>query len=108
MAVPVPRTPEGACPPQAPAASWKQPKKYLWLLAAVIPVFVYASWLGVLITGIDAFWWIGPVLAFGVTPVLDQLIGPRPDNPPDSILAWLQNDRFYRWATYLYLPSQYL
>ena len=88
--------------------SWKRPKKYLWLLAAVIPVFVYASWLGVLITGIDAFWWTGPILAFGVTPVLEHMIGPDPDNPPDSVLASLENDPFYRWATYLYLPSQYL
>ena len=27
------------------------------------------------------------------------------ENPPDSVLAWLENDRFYRWATYLYLPE---
>ena len=100
--------PRGVCAPKTPDGDWNQPKQYLWLLAAVVPVFVYASWLGVLITGIDAFWWTGPILAFGVTPVLDHWIGTRPDNPPDSILAWLENDRFYRWATYLYLPSQYL
>src|SRR5689334_18173848 len=98
----------GFCPPKTPDGGRNQPKRYLWLLAAVVPVFVYASWLGVLITGVDAFWWTGPILAFGVTPVLDHSIGTRPDNPPDSILARLENDRFYRWATYLYLPSQYL
>jgi alkane 1-monooxygenase len=102
------RPPVAVCRPETSAASWKQPKRYLWLLAAAIPVFVYASWLGVLITGIEAFWWTGPILAFGVTPVLDHMIGRDPDNPPDSVLAWLENDRFYRWAAYLCLPNQYL
>jgi alkane 1-monooxygenase len=96
------------CRPATSAASWKEPKRYLWLIAAAIPVFVYASWLGVLITGIDAFWWTGPIMAFGVTPVLDHMIGPDRDNPPDSVLGWLENDPFYRWATALYVPNQYL
>jgi alkane 1-monooxygenase len=95
------------CRPEKSAASWKEPKRYLWLLAAAVPVLVYASWLGVQATGIGAFWWAGPILAFGVIPVFDHMMGPDSDNPPDSVLEWLQNDRFYRWATYLYLPNQY-
>jgi alkane 1-monooxygenase len=88
--------------------SWKDPKRYLWLLGAVVPALVAASWLVVWATGLGAFWWAGPILAFGVIPVLDHMIGPDADNPPDSALAWLENDRMYRWATYLYLPNQYL
>jgi alkane 1-monooxygenase len=77
-------------------------------LGAVVPALVAASWLVVWTTGLGAFWWAGPILAFGVIPVLDHMIGPDADNPPDSALAWLENDRMYRWATYLYLPNQYL
>ena len=102
------RPPVTVCSPETSAASWKEPKRYLGLLAAAVPLLVYASWLGVLATGIRAFWWAGPILAFGVVPVLDHIIGPDPDNPPDSVLAWLENDPLYRWATYLYLPNQYL
>ena len=87
--------------------SWKDPKRYLWLLGAVVPGLVAASWLVVWATGLGAFWWAGPILAFGVIPVLDHMIGPDADNPPDSALAWLENNRMYRWATYLYLPNQY-
>src|SRR5271155_4206012 len=87
------------CRPETSAVSWKEPKRYLWLLAAAIPVLVCASWLGVLATGLGAFWWAGPILAFGVIPVLDHMVGPDPDNPPDSVLDWLENDQFYRWAT---------
>jgi len=75
---------------------------------AGVPVLVYAAWLGALITGLGVFWWVGPILAFGVIPVLDHLIGSDQVNAPESVLAWLEKDPFYRWATYLYLPNQYL
>ncbi|ORW26079.1 alkane 1-monooxygenase [Mycobacterium palustre] len=90
------------------AASWKQPRRYLWLLAAAVPVLVFPAWLVVWSTGLGAFWWAVPILAFAVIPVLDHLVGPDSTNPADSVLAWLEHDRFYRWATYLYLPGQYL
>jgi alkane 1-monooxygenase len=93
---------------EASTTSWKEPRRYLWLLAAAVPTFVYVSWLGVQLTGLGVFWWIGPILAFGLIPIADHLIGPDSDNPPDSVLAWLETDKFYRWATYLYLPNQYL
>jgi alkane 1-monooxygenase len=28
-------------------------------------------------------------------------------NPPDSVVKWLEQDRYYRWCTYAYLPIQY-
>jgi alkane 1-monooxygenase len=28
-------------------------------------------------------------------------------NPPDSILKWLEQDRYYRWCTYVFIPIQY-
>ena len=28
-------------------------------------------------------------------------------NPPDSVIKWLEQDRYYRWCTYLYIPIQY-
>lgn len=100
-----PRLPVG----QAQAStSWKEPKRYLWLLAAAIPALVFASWLGAWATGIGAFWWAAPILAFVVLPILDHMLGPGADNLPDSVVAWLQSDPFYRWVTYLYLPNQYL
>ena len=31
-----------------------------------------------------------------------------PSNPPDDAIAWLEQDRYYRWVTYAFLPCQYL
>jgi alkane 1-monooxygenase len=93
---------------QTMVARWSDPKRYLWLLGLVAPALVASSWLAVCTTGFGVFWWSGPILTFGIIPVLDYLVGTDAENPPDSALALLENDPFYRWATYLYLPIQYL
>jgi alkane 1-monooxygenase len=93
---------------QTMVARWSDPKRYLWLLGLVAPALVASSWLAVYTTGFGVFWWSGPILTFGIIPVLDYLVGTDAENPPDSALALLENDPFYRWATYLYLPIQYL
>ncbi|MDT5078939.1 MAG: alkane 1-monooxygenase [Mycobacterium sp.] len=89
-------------------AGWQDSKKYLWLLGAVVPALVFESWFLVQVTGFSVFWWFGPILAFVVIPMLDHVVGADAENPPDRALTWLESDRFYRWITYLYLPSQYL
>ena len=33
--------------------------------------------------------------------------GWTPTNPPDSVLKWLEQDRYYRWCTYAFIPIQY-
>ncbi|WP_082695815.1 alkane 1-monooxygenase [Mycobacterium sp. IS-1742] len=88
--------------------SWRDPKRHLWLLGTVVPALVAESWLLVLLTGIEAFWWWGPLFPFGVVPLVDRVVGMDADNPPDSALHRLQEDKFYRWITYLYVPNQYV
>ncbi|MBI3215001.1 MAG: alkane 1-monooxygenase [Mycobacterium sp.] len=90
------------------ADQWRDRKKYLWLLGALVPGAVFASWLAVESTGLRLFWWLGPFLTFVTVPLLDYLVGTVTDDPPDSAFEWLDTDRFYRWATNLYLPTQYL
>jgi alkane 1-monooxygenase len=88
--------------------AWRDRKRYLWLLAPIVPSLVAESWFLVQLTGLTVFWWLGPLLTFGVIPVLDHLVGTDSDNPPESAMAWLENDRFYRWVNVVYLPGQYL
>jgi len=94
--------------PAGAARDWRDRKRYVWLLGIVIPVLVPTSWAAVELTGAGIFWWSGPMLMFLVIPALDYLVGPDSENPPDSVLVHLEQDRYYRWATYLYLPAQYL
>lgn len=92
----------------SPEAPWRDRKKYLRPLGLLAPMMVAISWLAVKATGLEVFWWTGPILTFGIVPLLDYFIGPDNDNPPEHALADLDRDRFYRWTLSLYLPAQYL
>jgi alkane 1-monooxygenase len=88
-------------------ATWKDGKRYAWLLGLLVPMLPLMAWGMVEATGLGIFWFAGPVVVFGVFPLFDLLIGRDQENPPDSVIAWLEQDRYYRWVTYLYIPLQY-
>jgi alkane 1-monooxygenase len=88
-------------------ATWRDPKRYAWLLGLVVPLTPFFAWAWVEVTGIELFWFFGPALVFGVFPLLDVAIGMDATNPPDSVLKWLEQDRYYRWCTYAFIPIQY-
>jgi len=88
--------------------TWRDGKRYAWLLGLLVPSLPLMAWALVEATGVGAFWFIGPVVVFGMFPLLDLLIGTDQENPPDSVIAWLEEDRYYRWCTYLFIPLQYV
>jgi len=90
-----------------PAGRWRDPKRHSWLLGLVVPTLPFLSWGLVEASGVGAFWFFGPVLVFGIFPLLDLAMGNDRRNPPEDALRWLEQDRYYRWCTYLYLPIQY-
>jgi len=88
-------------------ATWRDGKRYAWLLGLIVPFAPFLAWGSVELTGLDAFWFFGPLLVFVAFPILDIAIGLDATNPPDSVLKWLEQDRYYRWCTYLFIPVQY-
>ncbi|MGW4244921.1 alkane 1-monooxygenase [Nocardia sp. NPDC004722] len=101
---------EAAARPQ-----WRDRKRYLWLFGLVPPTalflataFVWAfnelGWSAVA----PVWWWIGPLLVYGLLPVLDRFFGPDGQNPPDEVMEYLENDKYYRYCTYAYIPFQLL
>jgi alkane 1-monooxygenase len=88
-------------------AAWSDPKRYAWLLGLIVPLLPFLAWGGVELTGIAAFWFFGPVLVFVIFPLLDLVVGMDAENPPDSVIKWLEQDRYYRWCTYVFIPVQY-
>lgn len=88
-------------------ATWRDSKRYAWLLGLIVPMLPFLAWGEVELTGIEAFWFFGPLLVFVIFPLLDILIGVDAANPPDSIIKWLEQDRYYRWCTYAFIPLQY-
>lgn len=88
-------------------ATWKDGKRYAWLLGLLVPTLPFIAYGLVEATGLGVFWFFGPVLVFAIFPALDVLVGLDARNPPDSVIKWLEQDRYYRWCTYAYIPVQY-
>ena len=93
--------------PAGSTAQWKDKKRYLWLLGLVVPSLAFLAWGLVTWTGWSAWWFLGPIVVFVVVPAVDLLAGLDRSNPPDDVIEALENDRYYRWITYLFLPIQY-
>ncbi len=94
---------------------WQDKKRTLWLLGLITPTLLLAilpivwglnqaGWQG----ASQVLFWIGPILLYIILPALDLRFGPDGQNPPDEMMKRLENDKYYRYCTYAYIPFQYL
>lgn len=93
---------------------WQDKKRHLWLLGLVVPTMlflmlplVWALNQAGLHTAAQLPLYIGPFLLYVLLPALDLWIGADGQNPPDEVMTALENDKYYRYATYAYIPFQY-
>ncbi|WP_239476482.1 alkane 1-monooxygenase [Nocardia arizonensis] len=68
---------------------------------ALLPVYLVGR------TGMQMFWWIGPIIVFLIIPLLELVVGDDGSTPRDEDYERLAGDRYYRWCTYLFLPLQF-
>jgi alkane 1-monooxygenase len=94
--------------PQGSTDSWKDKKRYLWLIGLVVPSLAFIGYGMWALTGWGVWFWIGPVVILVVVPAIDLIAGLDRSNPPDDVIERLEQDRYYRWITYLFLPIQYV
>lgn len=87
--------------------SWTDNKRHLWMMGLVVPLLPAVCWALVSLTGSGLFWWFGPAFFYGLVPLIDHLAGGDKENPPESLVSALENDRYYRWITFAYIPIQY-
>ena len=88
--------------------TWRDPKRYAWLLGLIVPLspfIAYAAW------AVDR-------LVVRLVPRADHRLrrssrcstsssAPIRTTRPTASLKWLEEDRYYRWLTYLFIPIQY-
>ncbi len=96
------------------STQWRDKKRYLWLMGLIAPTALF-----VMLPLVWAFnqwgwhaaaqvpFWIGPILLYILLPALDLRFGPDGQNPPDEVMERLENDKYYRYCTYIYIPFQY-
>ncbi|WP_370250293.1 fatty acid desaturase [Nocardioides sp.] len=93
--------------PVGSTEQWKDKKRYLWLIGLVVPSLAFVAVGMHELTGWGVWFWIGPIVILGIVPMIDLVAGLDRSNPPDDVIEELENDRYYRWVTYLFLPIQY-
>ncbi|MFM8239680.1 MAG: alkane 1-monooxygenase, partial [Actinomycetota bacterium] len=86
---------------------WRDSKRYLWVLGLTMPLLPFLAVGLHQLTGWGVWLWLGPIVILGIVPLIDWAVGLDPANPPDSVIKSLEQDRYYRWLTYLFLPLQY-
>ncbi len=86
---------------------WKDKKRYLWLIGLVVPSLAFVGYAAWHLTDLGVFLWIGPIIVLVIVPAIDLFVGRDGSNPPDDMIESLENDKYYRWVLYLFLPIQY-
>ncbi len=86
---------------------WRDRKRYLWLTALAMPVIPFAAMALFSLTDLGVWLWLGPIVILGLVPIIDWVTGLDDSNPPDDLIEALENDRYYRWLTFAFLPLQY-
>lgn len=88
-----------------PANVWKD-KRWHWLWSPAPPVVFGASLLAFAASGQWLWLLYAPVFIHLVMPLLDTLLGEDFSNPPESAVAQLEQDSFYRVLVWAYVPFQ--
>jgi len=90
------------------AIAYTDRKRWLWLASLLYPL---QPFIGIVLharTG-NELWLLLPILLnYGIGPVADWLIGEDENNPPEAVVHQLDQDRYYRWLTWLVVPLHFV
>lgn len=87
--------------------AYRDPKRYSWLLSLLVPASLAIGPLVYLRTHEAWRLWIPFAITYFLIPLLDIIVGEDRTNPPEDAVAALDNDRYYRWITYLLVATMW-
>jgi alkane 1-monooxygenase len=89
------------------ATTWRDPKRLWWLLSAMLPLLVWFNLLRYSGSGQTAWLWQMTLFVYVVIPLLDLLFGEDRSNVPESAVAALEAQPWYRGLVVLFVPVQF-
>ena len=93
--------------PDGQAITYVDRKRYLWLSSVLFPLQPFIGIALHAFTGQQAWLLLPILLSYGVLTVSDWLVGEDQTNPPEAFVDQLEQDRYYRWLTYLVVPLHF-
>jgi len=94
--------------PDGQAVHYVDRKRHLWLLSVLFPL---QPFVGIWLHSIYGHEWLLAVsllINYTVVPLLDAIIGQDLNNPPEEVAMQLDQDRYYRYLTYIVVPLHYV
>jgi len=82
-------------------------KRHLWILSVLWPATPLIGLFLASQTGWSIWYGLVLILWYGAVPLIDAMFGEDFSNPPESAVARLEQDRYYRVLTYLTVPIHY-
>jgi alkane 1-monooxygenase len=79
-----------------------------WWLSVAIALLPLAAIALAEATGVRALLGLPFVVVYALIPLLDAWIGTDTRNPSEAAVPALENDRYYRWLTFVAVPLHYL
>jgi alkane 1-monooxygenase len=89
------------------AKPWADGKRYLWLLGPIVPLLVAWAIYDFSVNGDAKALWMPWVYVYIIIPALDLLFGTDKSNPPDSAVAPLEADNYYKALVVAFVPIQF-
>ena len=86
------------------ATTYRDRKRYAWILSVLVPAFMGSGALLVLLSGDARAAWLPVIFIYCIVPLLDIALGEDQSNPPESAVPALEADRYYRYITYASVP----
>jgi len=83
-------------------------KKFWWLLSLLYPVLPMVGIALCALTGYTVALALPILLSHLGMPLLDAVLGEDVNNPPEAVVPALDQDRYYRWLTWVTVPLHFL
>lgn len=97
-----------AVDPQQGRVEYRDRKQWWWLLSVVYPLLPFTGMVLQAATGHQIALGLPLLISYGLMPLLDALIGEDRNNPPEAVVARLDQSRYYRWLTWLTVPLHFV
>ena len=90
------------------AVEYQDRKRWWWTLSVVYPLLPFLGLYAHAVTGRQIGLGLPLLISYGLMPLLDALIGEDENNPPEAVVAALDDDRYYRWLTWATVPLHFV
>lgn len=87
---------------------YRDRKRYLWILSVLLPLMPLS---GILLYDRFGSEWLLAlplIINYLFIPVLDWAVGSDTNNPPEEIVPQLEEDRYYRYLTWITVPMHFV